>query len=107
VFTATSELNLYRSSAKGRVMAETVNSRPVSTRGQFICDRKGQYFSFPRHHYHYHYHSIMLHIHRHINLSVLLTAAQPGEDNKKVNSSSNIGGLLDRLQTLSGRPRYR
>jgi len=36
-----------------------------------------------------------------------LTAAQPGEDNKKVNAPSNIGGPLDRLQTLSGRPRYR
>ena len=99
----------WTSVAKGRAMAKTVKSRPVSTRGQFVCNRMGQYVSFPHHHHHHHhhYHPIMLHIHRHLNISVLLTAAQAGEDNKKVNAPSNTGGQLDRLQTLSGRPRYR
>jgi hypothetical protein len=40
-------------------------------------------------------------------ISVLLAEAQAGEDSKQVNDSSNIGGPLDRLQRLSGRPKYR
>ena len=116
-------------------MIQTVKSRRLSTRGQFICDRKGQYVSFPCHHHHHH-HSIIPHIHRRLHTSVLLTEGQAGETttkyqntifnniyydtydctqngneqpkkSKRVNTPSNIGGPLDRLQTLSGRPKYR
>ena len=40
----------------------------------------------------------MLHINGRLNISVLLTEGQDGEDNKQVNTPSHIGEPLDRLK---------